>query len=68
MPEGYFCKECGAPAEVNSHGIIRTCEHTGTITLGMVVTCYGEGHVDTKPSRLSRMVEIICSILGRAKK
>lgn len=40
---GYHCKECKAPVNQTDTGLVRTCEHTGTIIVGMSATCYGEG-------------------------
>jgi len=41
---GYSCKECGSPASIEKTGLIRTCEHTGTVIATMSATVYGEGH------------------------
>ena len=44
MGTGYACKECSAPAAVDTDGTItRSCAHTGTIIAGMKATAYGEG-------------------------
>jgi hypothetical protein len=39
----YFCKQCGAVVNQTESGLVRTCEHVGTIIVGMSATCYGEG-------------------------
>lgn len=63
MMEGYFCKECGAAAYVEGDCVNRTCEHKGTVIAGMTATAYGEGHMDDKPSRLSRIVDLIIKMV-----
>lgn len=60
--ERYLCKQCGAPAEANKDGIIRSCEHTGTVLLDMSVTCHGEGGVKDH-SRLRKLVDAIIALL-----
>lgn len=61
--ERYICKECRAPADVDESGIHRTCEHTGTVLLDMSVTCYGEGGMADKPSRLRQIVDLIIAMV-----
>lgn len=64
MAERYICKECQAPATVDTNGAIwRTCSHTGTILLDMTVTCTGEGGASETPSRLSRIVALVIAIV-----
>lgn len=42
---GYSCKACGAPANVDAHGITRFCDCGTTVVASMNAVAYGRGHV-----------------------
>ena len=44
--EGYFCKECNMPVIIRDGEIIRACNHTGTIVLGMSAIATGESSTE----------------------
>jgi len=61
--ERYICKECQAPATVDTNGAIwRTCSHSGTILLDMSVTLAGKGGVSDK-GRLRQIVDLIIAMI-----
>lgn len=49
----YQCKECGAPASVDQDGaIVRSCAHTGTVTMALDAVCRGRGRLVDDPDGL----------------
>jgi hypothetical protein len=44
--ERYVCKECGAEVTWGDRGMVRSCEHTGTVILEMAVVTSGVGGCD----------------------
>lgn len=43
--EGYYCKNCHAPASVDAEGLHRTCDCNTTVIAGMSADARGAGQV-----------------------